>query len=415
MIMDLPKPGPTFKELGLAKDILQAVEYMGFEYASPIQAALIPIALTGADCIGQARTGTGKTAAFVLPILQNMDKEASHLQALILAPTRELTEQVDQELQMLVGKAKVRSVLVVGGKPIRAQVEALNRYPQVVVGTPGRVMDLLQRGAMDLSKLRVVVLDEADRMLDIGFRKDIEKILRSCNPNRQILLLSATMPESVERLARQFMKDPEEIDMSEDQVVVDTIEQFYCTVEERNKFTLLMRLLLAEKPAQAIVFCRTKRGAQKIYERIQKFLPDVETMHGDLQQTKRDRVMKKLRKGKARLVIATDVVGRGIDISGISHIINYDIPQGSDDYVHRVGRTGRMSSDSEGRAFTFVTPEQGSELTRIEMLINTLLHEYKFDGDEVFQAKIVKNVSEDNYAETAFSSGSDWDNILEDL
>ena len=413
--MDSTLEAPSFSSLGLRRDLLEVLEEIGFESPTPIQTALIPVALEGKDCIGQAQTGTGKTAAFALPILQRLDSSLTTIQALILAPTRELSEQVHSEFRMLARKTKFTSVAIVGGRSIRAQLDALHRYPPVIVGTPGRVIDLIQRRALDFSHVRFVVLDEADRMLDIGFRKDIERILRSCASERQTLLLSATLPGPVERLAQRYMVDPIRIDMSVDQVVVETIQQYYCTVDEDQKFGLLVKLLAKERPAQAIVFCRTKRGAQRIYDRLKKRLPDVATIHGDLPQNKRDQVIRRLRDGRARLVVATDIVGRGIDISGISHIINYDIPQSSDDYVHRVGRTGRISSENEGRAFTFVTPQQGQELTRIEMLINTILEEYRIGDYSAFEARIVKTIAEDKFVEPVHAPDSEWDDIMADL
>lgn len=405
----------TFESLGLNKQLLATVKSLGFEAPTPIQAALIPIAVTGRDCIGQARTGTGKTAAFALPVLQKLQPESEHVQAIVLAPTRELSEQVDREFRLLAGGSPCETVLVVGGRPLGPQIQGLERCPQVVIGTPGRVIDLLQRGVLKLDHITTVVLDEADRMLDIGFRKDIERILKSCSTDHQTLLLSATLPDSVQYLANRFMKDPKLVDLSENHVVVDTIEQFYVTVHRSNKFQLLLKLLVQERPSQAIVFCRTKRGAHEIYSKIQKRLPDVEAIHGDLPQRKRDQVIRRLRDGRARLVIATDIVGRGIDISGISHIINYDIPEGSDDYIHRVGRTGRMSSESDGRAFTFVTPEQGGELTKIEMRINQLLQEYQFEGYNAFDAREVKIVQENEAFEPKPASESEWDAIFDEL
>lgn len=406
---------PTFASLGLNKRILKTLNSLGFQAPTPIQAAFIPLAVTGEDCIGQARTGTGKTAAFALPVIQKLDPRSEDLQALVLAPTRELSEQVEREFRLIAGGSPCETVLVVGGRPLGPQIKALERCPQVAIGTPGRVIDLIQRRVLHLGKISTIVLDEADRMLDIGFRKDIERILKSCPSEHQTLLLSATMPVEVQRLADRFMTDPNRVDLSEKSVVVETIEQFYVTVERGNKFELLKRLLVQERPSQAIVFCRTKRTAHQIYEKMKEKLPDVVAIHGDLQQRQRDRVIRKLREGQARLVIATDIVGRGIDISGISHIINYDIPEGSDDYIHRVGRTGRMSSDSDGRAFTFVTPEQGGELTKIEVRINKLLQEYQFKGYDAFAAREVKTVTgEETFTPTPVCE-NEWDSIFDEL
>lgn len=375
--------------------MLKALANVGYTTPTPIQAALIPVALRGIDCTGQARTGTGKTAAFVIPILERIDHDSPDVQALVLSPTRELSEQVANEAARLAVEHNCRPALLVGGRPIGSQLEELRRRPTIVVGTPGRVIDLLHRRAVDFSKLKIVVLDEADRMLDIGFRPDIERILRRCPTDRQTLLLSATMPPPVERLARHYMRDPQRVDLSQDQVVTDQIEQFYCTVDPHRKFGLLVKLLLKERPRQAIVFCRTKRGADRLYEKLKTRLPHIAAMHGDLPQRTRDKVMARLRAGKVRLLIATDVVGRGIDISGVSHIINYDIPQDCDDYIHRVGRTGRISSQSPGRAFTFVGKDEGNELTRIEMRINTLIPEYKVDGYEAYTPSAPRKHVED--------------------
>ena len=413
--MATPFENPSFHELGLNDEILKTVKSVGYDQPTPIQAAFIPIAVTGRDCIGQARTGTGKTAAFTLPILQKLEKRNEQIQAVVLAPTRELSEQVDQEVRLLASNSNCSTVLLVGGRPIGPQIKALNRCPQIVIGTPGRIIDLLQRKVLDLSSIHTAVLDEADRMLDIGFRKDIERILRACPTDRQTMLLSATLAEPVQRLAQRYMKSPERIDLSENQVVVDSIEQFYCTVAAEQKFELLIRVLLQERPSQAIVFCRTKRKAHEIYSKMRRKLHDVEAIHGDLPQRKRDQVLRRLRDGRVRLAIATDVVGRGIDISGISHIINFDIPESADDYVHRVGRTGRLSSDFHGRAFTFVTPEQGVELTRIEMRINTLLQEYRPAGFDAFESRIVEKVGENEAFELSTVASSDWDGILDDL
>ncbi len=353
--------------------MLAALEKAGYIEPTPIQAGLIPRALEGVDVLGQARTGTGKTAAFVIPILERLhaSKKAQGPQALILVPTRELAVQVREEAVKLAHGRKIHSVAVYGGKPIRGQIEKLSRGVEIVIGTPGRVLDHMGRGTLKLDDLAIVVLDEADRMLDIGFRPDIEKILRRCPRSRQTLLLSATVPPPVERLARSYMRDPESLNFSPTDISVETIEQFYCAVDSDRKFELLEYLLKREQPHQSIVFCRTKRGVDKIERRLAKRFDNVACIHGDLAQNVRDRVMLAFREGKVRILVATDVVGRGIDVTAISHIFNYDIPKFCDDYVHRVGRTGRMGR--EGVAYTFVTPEEGNELTRIEMRIDRLL------------------------------------------
>ncbi len=356
---------------------LEKAEYLS---PTPVQAGLIPRAMAGVDVLGQARTGTGKTAAFAIPILEALQrgKKGGLPQALVLVPTRELAVQVREEIEKLAHGRRIGCVPVYGGKPIRGQIAKLQQGAEVVVGTPGRVLDLLGRSSLDLSGLKIVVLDEADRMLDIGFRPDIEKILRRCPSSRQTLLLSATVAPGIERLAQKYMRDPEMMDFSPKGKAVETIDQFYFTVDQEQKYDLLVKLLEREKPAQAIVFCRTKRGTDRVWRRLSKKLQGVDVIHGDLMQTARDRVMKSFRAGEVRILIATDVVGRGIDVTSISHIINYDMPQSSDDYVHRVGRTGRMGR--EGVAYTFVTTEEGGELTRIEMLINRLLKRDEIEG-----------------------------------
>ena len=376
-------PTSGFDALDLSPVLRRALADAGYVEPTPIQAQLIPLALEGKDVLGQAQTGTGKTAAFVIPILERLGGRSSSPQprALILVPTRELAVQVKDEAVRLAQGQTVRIVAVYGGKPIRQQIEKLRRGADMLVGTPGRVLDLMARRVLDLSALEIVVLDEADRMLDIGFRPDIERILKRCPKQRQTLLLSATVPPAIERLARRYMRDPEKVDVSPTDLTVETIEQFYFTVEPTRKFELLVKLLEREKPDQAIIFCRTKRGTDRVYQRLRKKLRGVEAIHGDMSQGARDRVMRAFREGKVRYLVATDVVGRGIDVSGISHIINYDIPQFSDDYVHRVGRTGRMGR--EGVAYTFVAPEEGRELTRIELRINRLLKRDEIQGFEV--------------------------------
>ncbi len=374
----------AFARLGLSEVMLGALQKAGYAEPTPIQGGLIPRAMAGVDVMGQAQTGTGKTAAFAIPILEQLipHRKGAHPQALILAPTRELAVQVRDECDKLAAGHRAHVVAVYGGKPIRSQTDKLARGAEIVVGTPGRVLDLIDRHALILGEIRFVVLDEADRMLDIGFRPDIEKILRRCPQSRQTLLLSATIPPTVKRLAQRYMREPEELDFSPKDLSVDTIEQFYFTVDPLRKFELLVALIEREKPRQAIIFCRTKRGTDKVYRRLSRKLDSVDVIHGDLAQSARDRVMRSFRAGTTQFLVATDVVGRGIDVTTISHIINYDIPQFCDDYVHRVGRAGRMGR--EGTAYTFVSPEQGNELTRIEMRINRLLQRDDVPGFVAF-------------------------------
>jgi ATP-dependent RNA helicase DeaD len=373
-----------FAALGLSEIMLDALAAATYQEPTPVQEGFIPRALQGVDVMGQAQTGTGKTAAFAIPILEMLQpqRRGSPPQALVLVPTRELAVQVRDECEKLSLGRIVSIVAVYGGKPIRKQIEQVNHGASFIVGTPGRVLDLMSRGALVWSGLRVVVLDEADRMLDIGFRPDIEKILRRCPASRQTLLLSATLAPPVKRLAERYMREPEVLDFSPKNLAVETIEQFYFTVDPERKFELLVKLLERENPKQAIIFCRTKRGTDKVCTKLSRHFQGVDTIHGDLQQSARDRVMKAFREERVRWLVATDVVGRGIDVTSISHIINFDIPQFCDDYVHRVGRTGRMGR--EGVAYTFVAPEEGGELTRIEIRINRLLIRDEIPGFQAF-------------------------------
>ncbi|MFM8414974.1 MAG: DEAD/DEAH box helicase [Planctomycetota bacterium] len=400
---DADKAAVDFRSLGLSAATLGAVERAGYQIPTPVQAGLIPRALKGVDVLGQARTGTGKTASFVLPILERMATpgRGGSPRALVLVPTRELAVQVKDEFEKLAHGSGIQCVAVYGGKPLKGQIDKLAKHPAVVVGTPGRVLDHMSRGTLRFDGLDIVTLDEADRMLDIGFRPDIEKILRRCPEGRQTLLLSATVPPPVQKLATRYMQNPEIMDFSTNELAVETIEQRYFTVEPTRKFDLLVKLLEREQPRQAIVFCRTKRGTDKVFEKLARRRSrragredrgegggqavDVACIHGDLAQNVRDRVMRQFRDGSVTILVATDVVGRGIDVSSVSHIINYDIPEFCDDYVHRVGRTGRMGR--EGIAYTFVAPEEGPQLTRIEIRIDRLLKRDEIEGFEAFDRR----------------------------
>ena len=374
---------PGFETMGLSRSMLGALKKVKYANPSPIQAALIPEALEGHDVIGQAKTGTGKTAAFAIPIIEMLEARGRGPQAIILAPTRELVQQIVVEVQKLAHGQDVSVCGIYGGEPIEKQLRALERGVDIIVGTPGRVLDHIERRTLNLEGIYHVVLDEADRMLDIGFRPDIERILRKVPDPHQTLLLSATISDEIRALARRYMFEPVEMNLSKDEPSVESIKQYYITVEHDRKYDLLVHLLDRDKPSQAIVFTRTKRGADKLAEKLRGRVAGVATIHGDLTQSVRNRVMLGFRNGTIPILVATDVVGRGIDVNDISHVINFDIPDDAENYVHRIGRTGRMGKD--GLAYMFVCPDQGEPLTAIENLINKSIPAHKIDGFEAFR------------------------------
>jgi ATP-dependent RNA helicase DeaD len=366
--------------MDLSPTMLRALKHARYNQPTPIQAAFIPKALDGLDVIGQAKTGTGKTAAFGIPLIEMLEPRGRGPQAIILAPTRELVQQIVVELQKLAVGGPVSVCGTFGGEPIERQIRALQKGVDLVVGTPGRVLDHIQRHTLYLGDIVHVVLDEADRMLDIGFRPDIERILRKLPEPRQTLLLSATINPDVRRLSQRYMYQPVEVNLSRDEPSVETIEQFCISVEADRKCDLLVHLLKRDRPRQCIVFTRTKRGADRLADRLRRSIHGVSAIHGDLPQTTRDRVMRAFRSAEVSVLVATDVVGRGIDVEGISHVINYDIPDDPENYVHRIGRTGRMGKD--GIAYLFVCPDQGEPLTAIENLTNKILTPMRVEGFE---------------------------------
>jgi ATP-dependent RNA helicase DeaD len=379
--VSLAKSASGFRALGLQPALLAALDRVGYTQPTPIQAAFIPRALAGRDIVGQAQTGTGKTAAFLLPFLNGWrDLNEPGPQAIILAPTRELVVQVCEEARKLTPNPRCRTIAIYGGQSIRRQLDELKRGITIAVGSPGRVLDHLARRTLSLSRVRYVVLDEADRMLDIGFRPDIERILRHCPNQRQTQLLSATMPPPVMRLVHRYMVEPEHINLAPEQVTVENIRQTYISVDEDRKFELLLRVMDREKPRQCIIFCQRKLWAYELYKQLRHHHKRAAVMHGDLDQKHRELIMKHFRSGGISCLVATDVVGRGIDVMNISHIINYDLPEDPENYVHRIGRTGRMGKD--GIAIAFVTREQGEELTKIEAFINLMIPEDRIDGFE---------------------------------
>ena len=390
---------PGFASMGLSVGMLNALKLARYHTPSPIQAALIPEALEGRDVIGQAKTGTGKTAAFGIPIIEMLEAPDKGPQGIILAPTRELVQQIVIELQKLAHGQDVAVCGIYGGEPIERQLKALTRGVDIVVGTPGRVIDHIERRTLYLGDIYHVVLDEADRMLDIGFRPDIERILRKVPDPHQTLLLSATISADVRKLAQRYMYRPVEMNLSKDEPSVESIAQFYITVEHDRKFELLVHLLRRETPRQCIVFTRTKRGAERLAERLGNKVPGVAAIHGDLAQTVRNRVMKGFREKSIPILVATDVVGRGIDVEGISHVINFDIPDDPENYVHRIGRTGRMGKD--GSAYMFVCPDQGEPLTAIELMINKTIPTFHIEGFEAFRREKRETVFREIYSTTA--------------
>jgi ATP-dependent RNA helicase DeaD len=371
---------PGFASMGLSGAMLRALKRVRYFTPSPIQAHLIPEALDGSDVIGQAKTGTGKTAAFGIPLIEMMEPRGRGPQAIILAPTRELVQQIVEELKRLADGQDVEVCGIYGGEPIERQLRSLDRGVDIVVGTPGRVIDHMERRTLFMGDIVHVVLDEADRMLDIGFRPDIERILRRVPDPHQTLLLSATISDDVRKLAQRYMYRPVEMNLSKDEPSVESIRQFYVSVDHDRKFDLLVHLLRQEAPRQCIVFTRTRRGAEKLAEKLRGRVPGVASIHGDLAQTVRNRVMKGFREKTIPILVATDVVGRGIDVEGISHLINFDIPDDPENYLHRIRRTGRMGKD--GTAYTFVCPDQGEPLTTIEILINKTIPNFKVEGFE---------------------------------
>jgi len=355
---------PPFSELGLSPELLAAVETLGFERPSPIQAKAIPVALTGRDILGLSHTGSGKTAAFTLPLLAKLDFKKRLPQALILCPTRELAVQVCEEVHRLGSKlGQLRAVPVYGGAPMDRQLRALRDGVQVVVGTPGRVMDHLRRGSFDVSEIQTIVLDEADRMLDLGFREEMEELLGALPKERQSMFFSATMSKGVSHLIGKFGNNPETIQIDQKAKTVSTIDQSYFEVRERSKVEVLSRLLDMEQARLAIIFCNTKRSVDECTESLLARGYTVDRLHGDITQQMRERVLRRFRDGTIELLVATDVAARGLDVENIDVVFNYDLPQDPEDYVHRIGRTGRAGRS--GRAVSFVF---GREIHRLEMI-----------------------------------------------
>lgn len=369
-----PAPDNPWSELGIEPALLPTLERAGFHTPTDIQRELIPLALAGRDCLGQAKTGTGKTAAFALPLLQRAEPGRA-AQALILVPTRELAAQVDSHFHLLGADRPLKTALLYGGRRIHQQIQQLKKSPEIIIGTPGRVLDLMRRRELDISGVRFAVLDEVDRMLDIGFRDDIRRILRAIKSEHQTIFVSATIDDEIRKLAHTFMRDPVEINVSEDKLTVESVEHGYVTVDPHDKFATLLGFLKHEKPTLAIVFTNTKHAARRVADRLKRAGVNCKEIHGDLMQSRRERVMKSFRTARIQVLVATDLASRGLDVMEVSHIVNYDLPEDAAVYVHRIGRTARMGQ--RGYAVSFVTPEEGKLLTEIEKLINQELPRFE--------------------------------------
>ena len=369
--MSVETPGPegaakpAFTDLGLPDTLLKALSEVGYESPSPIQAATIPPLLAGRDVLGQAQTGTGKTAAFALPILARIDPKMAAPQALVLAPTRELAIQVSEAFQKYAHHLPGFHVLpIYGGQSYTPQLQALRRGVQVVVGTPGRVIDHLERGSLDLSKLRTLVLDEADEMLRMGFVDDVEAVVKKCPPERQIALFSATMPPPIKRIAQTYLRDPEEVAIKATTTTGENIRQRYWLVSGLHKLDAITRILEAETFDAMIVFARTKLGTEELAEKLAARGIAAAAINGDMEQKSRERTIQRLKDGQLDVLVATDVAARGLDVDRITHVLNFDIPYDTESYVHRIGRTGRAGR--KGEAILFVTPRERGMLRAIE-------------------------------------------------
>lgn len=403
-----------FEDLNVKKEILKGLKELGFEVPTPIQAQAIPKLYAGEDIIGQAQTGTGKTAAFGIPMLEKINLTQKTPQILVLAPTRELSMQVADEIRKfskyLTGS---KTIAIYGGQPIETQIKALKQGVQVIVGTPGRILDHIRRKTLRLDQIVGVVLDEADQMLDMGFLEDIESILKETPSERQTVMFSATMPREIEAIAKKYMKNPKKIMVVHKELTVPEISQYYFEIRPHEKLDALCRILDMDKVGLGIIFCRTKRGVDELVESLQSRGHSVEGIHGDLKQSQRDRVMKKFRDGTIDLLIATDVAARGIDVDGIDVVVNYDLPEDFEYYVHRIGRTGRAGRT--GLAYSLVTAKQMRTIKAIEVYtkckikrkpiptINDIVEKKK----EMLGKEIINNIEKGGLSEYA--------NLVEEL
>ena len=363
----------SFEEFPLRDEIVRSLTELGFREMFPIQAAAIGPLLEGKDVMGQAKTGTGKTAAFGVPMIHKIQSSVDAVQGLVLVPTRELAQQVASNLNQFSKYLRIKTLAVYGGQPIYGQMQALQGPVHIVVGTTGRVIDHLSRGTLVLENVRMVVLDEADRMLDMGFRDDIGFILSRTPVERQTAMFCATLPDEILELASQYMYNPEKILISKDEIAVEEIQQLYRLVDPERKFLALCDIMDQKSVRNALIFCSTKIGADRLGRRLSRVRSDVALIHGDLSQPQRERALENFRKGKARFLVATDVASRGLDIEGVSHVVNYDMPNDPLLYFHRIGRTGRAGA--RGTAVSLISRREFGDLKRIEGMTKTRIYE----------------------------------------
>ncbi len=364
----------TFNELHLNEKTKKALQDIGYNTPTPIQEKAIPIILEGKDLIGQSKTGTGKTASYSLPIIEKIETSNKKVQAIVLCPTRELALQVAEEVRkFLKYQEGIKTLAIYGGQSIETQIKMLKKGVQIVIGTPGRVMDHMRRKTLKLDQVKICVLDEADEMLNMGFEEDIETILKDVPNGRQTVLFSATMNPKIMKITKKYLKEPKKVKIKAEELTVNEIEQISISIKEAMKSETLMRLIEVYHPQKAIVFCNTKKRVDDLIEILKRNHIKAEALHGDIKQSGRERIMKKMRNGEFQILVATDVVARGIDIQDVEFVLNYDVPQEEEYYVHRIGRTGR--NGNKGRAFTFVVGKEKSKLQSIKKYTNAKIKE----------------------------------------
>ena len=403
-----------FKVLGLSEDTIKALQKKGFEEPTKIQEQTIPLLLKGdVDVVGQAQTGTGKTAAFGLPLIENLKERSKKVQALILVPTRELALQVAEEINSLKGKKHLGIIAIYGGQSMEQQLRRLHKGIDIVVGTPGRIKDHLGRRSLDLKSISHLVLDEADEMLNMGFIDDVEEIIGYTNKNKRTLLFSATMPERILQLAKRYMGKYQVVRSAKEQLTVSLTDQIYFEVSDSDKLEALCRIIDSEPEFYGLVFCRTKVDVDNVAKRLSERGYDVEGLHGDLSQHQRERILGKFRQQRINVLIATDVAARGIDVSDLTHVINYALPQDPESYVHRIGRTGRAGK--EGTAITFVTPDEYRKLVIIKRIAKTDIRKEKIpEVEDIIKAKKIR-IKNDIYSILESSQDDEYIEFAKDI